>query len=278
MKYIIVLDNTFLAGTSPSNGVVDIGLGNKIIFSAGAYNTGQSHWLECVSWGGLLGVSDDTLDNALSGVGARYEAFGMNGKWPCLRFIKNPSALCNTSGVPQKVTGVDVDFEVYTVGETFQHITGVGASIIWGFSQSAALHTSKSYISKRACGEANPGHESRFLINRRDSSATPSTVECTSDGNTFADLDPRIMVDCITSNGQMYHGGVPCRALGNVNMHLGVATNVDRYGLGNFKLSSSAFSTANQWLGRVTAQAITKPQSPSKRIEICKALLGIPLS
>lgn len=271
MKYVIVTGVAVFSGTSPGDGIVDIGDGNTVVFGAGTYNVDQTHWLQCTTLAELTGLANASLTDVLSTKGARYEVNGLNGIDPCLRFIRNPSALSNTSGVPALVTGLDVDFEIHTLGETVKHISGTGASIIWGFSLSTAGHTTKSFISSRTCGPTNSTHESRYLINRRDSSGAPATVEVVSDGNTYADLSPYVISDIITASGQMHRNGMPCRAAGAATLHRGQTTTLDRFSVGNINLSTAGFSTANQWLGRFSAMAITDPLTTAERLSIWKA-------
>lgn len=279
MEYRMVVDgetlfNAVSSDTGGGNCTVDIGGGNSIVFNAGTYNVDNTHWVQCTAVAELTGLANATLDNALSGVGFRYEAHGLNGTTPCLRAIKNPSALSNTTGVPALVTGVDTDFEIHLLFEQAKHISGTGAGVVWGFSQSAAGHTTKSYLRKVATGPTNTS-ASRWLIRRRDSSGAPANVDVQSDGTTYADLDPHVMTDVITASGQMHHNGVPGRAAGASTLHRGVSTDLNRFSLGNINLSTAGFSTANQCLGRYSAMALTAPLSDANRMKIWKALAGI---
>ena len=253
---------------------VDIGGGNTIVFGVGPYNADNVHAVQCTSWGELTGLANASLTDALSGVGVRYESYGLNSTTPCLRGVKSPSALANTTGVPTLASGNDVHLRVHVLGEGAKHISGTGASIIWGFSQSGAANTTKSYIRKVATGPTNT-NASRWLLQRRDSSASPATAQVVSDGNSYADLDPYVFTDIVSASAQIHRNGMPCRSA-DVNLDRGVATTLDRFSIFNINLGTTGFTTALQYTGRIAALAITDDTiTAAEQLLIWKAYAGV---
>lgn len=268
MQYVARLGDSVLSGTSPVSGLVDIGNGNTLVFGAGTYATTHIHWTECTSLAELTGRANSALTSALAGGGARYEAYGLNGRSPSLLFPT--SALANESGIPALASGVDIPLEVWLLGETYQHISGVGTSTMWAFTNQSGTHNTKSFLLARACGPTVSGLESKYLLQRRDSGAVPATVSLICD-QLHSDLDPKVIRSVLTSSGQMHFNGMPGKAAA-ATLNRGVASTFDRFTVGGFYPGTAGFSSANWWLGRFSALAITQPLTDAEALLVTKAL------
>jgi len=273
MAYVIYLGDSVLSGTSPADGIVGIGNGNDVVFGAGIYSTADSHYSEITSHAELTGLAGDTLlTSTLAGRGARYEAYGLNGTRPRLLF--NNSAFANESAIPALATGIDTAIDVTIVCESVKHISGAGASVIWGFSNQAATSNTKSYLRLLSCGPAiGSGLDSRFAIQRRDSSGAPATATLICD-NLHADLDFRVFSTQLGAIAQLYSNGMFGRIGSAQSTNRGVATTTDRFTVGGGYLGTAGYSSANWWQGGYGVLAIHQPLTIAERLSLSKAALA----
>lgn len=250
-----------LTGTTSAT-PLDIGNGNFINFGVGTYTQttssgGTTHSYSVSKWGELTGLANADLTSTLSGKTIQYNEVGLGGVAPGLNFING--ALSNELAIPALVSGLDVDFEVWTVYEMYSQISGSGGSLYWAFSNQ--VDNTKSYISAGLGGPTLTGKESRDYAQKRDSSGAPTTVEMI--GDLFRiDFTPHVSRVIISSTGQMYRDGFPVVSLAT-NMHRGVSTTLNRFSIGGRNLGTSGFNSANWYGGVISAIAITSILSAS---------------
>jgi hypothetical protein len=261
-------------GTSSAGApTVSIGDGDTITFGAGTYNTADFHDIECTSINELTGLANAQLTSTLAGKGPFYRNNGLNGLSPSLLFQN--AALSNQSGVPALLTGTDVSPEIFLLGETQQHITSTGASVLWGFSSQSSANNSKNYLRLLQCGPTiGSGLNSAYAIQRRDGAASPVTQTLVCD-LIQADLDPHVIHSILGASAQINFNGMAGKVVvGSTNR--GLAMTFDRFTWGGGNLGTAGFSSANWWLGHGTTLAIYDPAQPlttQERLDILKALL-----
>ena len=272
--YRIALDgNTTVLTGATSSAKVDIGSGNFITFGNDAnytintvFATATIHKSKIVNWTELTGQANCTLTDTLSTKGHRYEAFGLNGRWPSLYMWT--SALDNITGLPAKFTGIDIQFEVWMLYETWTQINDANAMVPWAFTNSS--DATKSVIDGVFTGPTHATQTRAIGINRKDSGAVPLTASLFTD--TYrTDLAAHVHRFVVTNSGNIYTDNQKGKAA-NASLNRGVATNVDRFTLGGIKQGASAFLASGWCSGRITELLFTAPLSDDKAFRTACAM------
>jgi hypothetical protein len=269
--YRIQLDGGSSVLTGVTSGVaVDIGRSNSISFGNDAnytintsITTATIHQTKVVGLQELTGRANCTLVDTLSGAGHRYEAFGMNNKYPSL--YSWTSALNNDSGVPALVSGNDVAFEVWMLYEIWSLTTSSFARVPWAFVNQT--DTAKSFVDTFSNGPlaASP---SIWGLQRKNSATTPVTKSLTT--TVKIDQAPRVMRWIVSSTGNVWISGRPGLAT-PVTLASGGATTVNRFLVGGLKLGTSAFLASAWDQARWSALAITPPLGTGRELAAFKA-------